>query len=165
MQRPANPLSRAFHRRGALPFYRVMADIPTPSFTPPQMLVPPGFGRESNFVKVSLALLFLVVIVWFGRGAVVSLFRGQATEDQLDLTNIPPQAVCAPATQTVRVNQQAILNASGGDPNDYKWYAPQGEPFTQTGSQATVRYTTVGPKAVVLVSRVRTAKCDVTVTQ
>ncbi|MEK7125276.1 MAG: hypothetical protein AAB864_02725 [Patescibacteria group bacterium] len=146
-----------------------MADIPF-SPTPPPSPIPtpspiPGPNRGGNVVKVVLALLLLVVIVWFGRDAVVSLFRGEASDEQVDVENIPPQVICAPATQTVRVGQPAILTASGGDPTDYKWYAPQGEPFTQLGAQARVTYDAPGQRSVVLVSRVVTARCEITVTQ
>lgn len=161
-------MSRDIHRRGSLPFHISMADAPMPQPQQPQPqpqqpVPPPQEPQDKNqAIKVALSLILLVVIVWFGRNTVIDFFRGKA--EQPGPENIPPQVICAPATQSVKVNQQATLTASGGDQTDYKWYAPEGTPFTQLGSRATVTYSSAGQKSVVLVSKVRTAKCDITVT-
>ena len=157
MERSVHPLSREIHRRGVLPRPTTMADTPIAPGSKPS-------PNESNAIKVGLALVFLAVIVWFGQDAVVSLFRGRASNEG-SLENMPPVVVCAPATQTRAVGQTVTLTASGGDPSEYTWYAPEGNPFNQSGAQASITYATPGQKSVVLVSKVRTAKCEITVTQ
>jgi hypothetical protein len=69
---------------------------------------------------------------------------------------------CSPASQTVAINQQAILTASGG--SNYSWSAPSGNPTSGTGSSFGTAYATAGTYIITLSSGSQTTTCQVTVT-
>lgn len=73
-----------------------------------------------------------------------------------------PDVVCAPAFQTVRVNQQFILAAVGGT-NNYNWTAPEATPSTGTGNSFSAYYTSVGSRTVTVTSGTKQTTCTVNV--
>ena len=73
-----------------------------------------------------------------------------------------PTLVCAPANQTVNVNQTATVSATGGN-GTYAWTATAGTPATGTGSSFSTKYTTSGAKTISVISAGQTATCGVTV--
>lgn len=68
--------------------------------------------------------------------------------------NVNP--VCSPATQTVKRNKEATLNASGGDGATYNWTTKAGDsasPTSGSGVQFKPKYSSIGTKTVTLTSK------------
>ncbi len=77
-------------------------------------------------------------------------------------TDCVENVVCTPATQTVKINQNANLVATGGN-GTYAWTSTGGQPTSGTGSSYQTKYASSGNKTVVVTSAGKTANCKVVV--
>lgn len=75
----------------------------------------------------------------------------------------PPALVCAPAAQTVALNQPAVLTASGGT-GSYSWAATAGGPVSGQQATFTTTFQQGGTHAVSVSSGSASQTCTVTVT-
>lgn len=100
-----------------------------------------------------------------GTKAVSVTSAGQTATCTVTVT--PPtaqQLVCAPGTQTVNVNQAAVVSATGGNGN-YSWTAPGATSANLNGQNVSVVYNSTGTKSVTVTSGNQTAACTVVVNQ
>lgn len=117
--------------------------------------------------------LAIVAAGWWlqDRPFFVQIFRGFGSQNNIDISQAPPQTFCLPATATITAGENITLTASGGNPSMYAWRAPQGSPRTGSGVSFTVTFTSPGAYPVVLISGdpasatipARTDRCDITV--
>ena len=75
---------------------------------------------------------------------------------------LPISLTCSPSTQTVAVNQPAVLTASGGS-GTYNWIAFVASVTSGTGTSFTTSYALAGTKAIVLGDGLTTTSCQVIV--
>ncbi len=73
-----------------------------------------------------------------------------------------PQLVCAPANQTVDINQAANFTATGGN-GQYAWTASNGTPNSGSESSFSTKYSAAGSRTVTVKSGTQTASCAVKV--
>jgi uncharacterized repeat protein (TIGR01451 family) len=75
-----------------------------------------------------------------------------------------PAVACAPASQSVKLNQQASFVATGGN-GSFAWTASQGAPTTGNGATFSASFNSTGSKQVVVTSNGKSATCNVTITE
>lgn len=100
------------------------------------------------------------VSVPYGTGGYVNAWSNMTSTK---VTCAPPVALlCAPAEQTVDINQQASFSATGGT-GTYSWSAPGASTASGIGSNFGTKYSSNGTKTVTVTSGTKTATCNVTV--
>lgn len=117
------------------------------------------FKVDANAVCDSIIPNKADVSVPDGAGGHVNAWSNM-TSTKVTCASVP--LVCAPATQTVDINQGALLSATGGT-GSYVWSAPGAKTTTGTGSNFSTAYTTEGTRTVTVTSGSKTATCEVVV--
>ncbi len=98
-----------------------------------------------------------------GTKTVTVTSNGQSDSCSVIVRDIP-QVFCSPSSQTVDLNENAFLSATGGN-GTFSWQASGGTPSTGSGSTFQTSYPVSGTKNVTVTSGTRTANCTVIVRQ